>query len=149
MSPSGTFAQRKRTTRRLWRQPVGAIASLRAAAIVDTFQQVAEEAIDVMTPAIDADPRAGASLDAVVSGPLEDRLVAVLNGVAEHRVSVETAADWVRELPLADLGFARVDHHRELRQGACEIVYGQGKTAEQLAAIVCRLLGYNAGSVIV
>jgi len=47
----------------------------------------------------------------------------------------------LRRLPFADLGFAKVDHHRSLRQGLPEAVYGQGKTPEQCSAIVGELLG--------
>ena len=47
----------------------------------------------------------------------------------------------MRRLPFADLGFAKVDHHRSLRQGLPEAVYGQGKTADQCSAIVGELLG--------
>lgn len=54
----------------------------------------------------------------------------------------------LRRLPFADLGFARVDHHRSLRQGLPEAVYGQGKTAEQCAAIVGELLAEDGGPVI-
>jgi len=46
----------------------------------------------------------------------------------------------LRRLPYADLGFARVDHHRPLRQGMPEAVYGPGKTPEQCVAIVGELL---------
>lgn len=46
----------------------------------------------------------------------------------------------LRRLPYADLGFARVDHHRSLRQGLAEAVYGPGKTPAQCAAIVAELL---------
>jgi NCAIR mutase (PurE)-related protein len=46
----------------------------------------------------------------------------------------------LRRLPFADLGFARVDHHRGLRQGLAETVYGPGKTPEHCAAIVAELL---------
>ena len=46
--------------------------------------------------------------------------------------------------PFADLGFARVDHHRALRQGLPEAVYGPGKTPEQCAAIVAELLAEPA-----
>src|SRR2546423_13444418 len=46
----------------------------------------------------------------------------------------------LRRLPFADLGFARVDHHRALRQGLPEAVYAPGKTPEQCAAIVAELL---------
>jgi NCAIR mutase (PurE)-related protein len=55
----------------------------------------------------------------------------------------------LRRLPYADLGFARVDHHRALRQGRAETVYGPGKTPEQVTAIVGELLGAGDGPVLV
>jgi pyridinium-3,5-biscarboxylic acid mononucleotide synthase len=54
----------------------------------------------------------------------------------------------LRRLPFADLGFARVDHHRPLRAGLPEAVYGPGKTPEQCAAIVASLLGEPGGPVL-
>ena len=62
---------------------------------------------------------------------------------------MDDAVRELRYLPYSDLGFARVDHHRELRLGLPEAVYGPGKTAEQVAAIVATLLERNAGAVIV
>ena len=61
--------------------------------------------------------------------PFEGRLRSLLRDVAEGGITTEQAATALRDLPFADLGFARVDHHRELRQGNCEIVYGSGKSA--------------------
>lgn len=63
-------------------------------------------------------------------------------------VSPDDAVASLRRLPWADLGFARVDHHRSLRQGAAEAVYAPGKTAEQCAAIVAELLASGSGPVI-
>lgn len=72
-----------------------------------------------------------------------DRLLAdVRDGV----VSADDAAAELRRLPFADLGFARVDHHRALRQGRAEAVYAPGKTPEQCAAIVTELLSVDASS---
>jgi len=56
-------------------------------------------------------------------------------------VTPEEAADRLRRLPFADLGFARVDHHRRLRQGLPEAVYGPGKTPDQCEKLVAELLG--------
>ena len=81
--------------------------------------------------------------------PFEGRLRSLLRGVAEGGITAEQAAAALRDLPFADLGFARVDHHRELRQGSCEIVYGSGKSAAQVAAIVHQLLEGNDGPVLV
>lgn len=65
-------------------------------------------------------------------GHLRDVLDAVRRGVS----SVDEAIDNLRDLPHAELGFATIDTHRELRQGFPEVVLGQGKTAEQVVAIV-------------
>jgi len=57
----------------------------------------------------------------------------------DHRgglLSEEDALDRLKSLPFEDLGFANVDHHRSLRQGFPEVIYGPGKTPEQVAAIV-------------
>jgi pyridinium-3,5-biscarboxylic acid mononucleotide synthase len=62
-------------------------------------------------------------------------LVAVKSGA----VDPATAAERLRNLPYEDLGFAKVDHHRALRRGFPEVVFGAGKTPEQTAAIVERI----------
>ncbi|MFN2488957.1 MAG: nickel pincer cofactor biosynthesis protein LarB [Actinomycetota bacterium] len=54
--------------------------------------------------------------------------------------SVDDALTALRQLPVDDLGFARLDLHRELRQGLPEAIYAEGKTAEQTVAIASRLL---------
>jgi NCAIR mutase (PurE)-related protein len=79
----------------------------------------------------------------------EARLRGLLERIAAGEVTPSAGVDTLRDLPFSDLGFARVDHHRELRQGQCEIVFAHGKTAAQVAAIVERLLDANAGPVIV
>ncbi len=60
--------------------------------------------------------------------------------VASGGCTPDDAIRRLRRLPFADLGFARVDHHRDLRQGLPEAVYGPGKSAAQCAAIVVELL---------
>jgi NCAIR mutase (PurE)-related protein len=65
----------------------------------------------------------------------------LLRSVAEGRLSPEDAAERLRTLPYEDLGFAKVDHHRALRRGFPEAVFGAGKTPEQIAAIVDRIAG--------
>jgi NCAIR mutase (PurE)-related protein len=59
--------------------------------------------------------------------------------VSEGRVDVESAVDELRHLPYEDLGFAKVDHHRALRDWMPEVVLGEGKTPEQIAGIAGRL----------
>jgi pyridinium-3,5-biscarboxylic acid mononucleotide synthase len=60
--------------------------------------------------------------------------------VGAGTLDADEALARLRQLPFADLGFARVDHHRHVRQGMTEAVYGPGKTPEQCAAIVADLL---------
>ena len=68
-------------------------------------------------------------------------LRALLEAVASGRCEPDEAVRQLRRLPYADLGFARVDHHRDLRLGLPEAVYGPGKTPEHCAAVVDELLG--------
>jgi pyridinium-3,5-biscarboxylic acid mononucleotide synthase len=72
----------------------------------------------------------------------------LLDGVRDGSVSPQVAAERLRSLPFADLGFARVDHHRTLRQGMPEAVLARGKTPEQCAAIVTELLTNGSGPVL-
>lgn len=67
------------------------------------------------------------------------RLEKLLGDVRKGRVSVAGAMARLRDLPFEDLGFARVDHHRALRQGMPEVIFGPGKTREQIAAIAGKL----------
>jgi NCAIR mutase (PurE)-related protein len=77
-----------------------------------------------------------------------DALRQLLTSVATGDVSVGDATSALRRLPYADLGFARVDHHRPLRQGMPEAIYGPGKTPEQCVAIVAELLAHDGGPVV-
>src|SRR5262245_8811031 len=81
-------------------------------------------------------------------GGLRDDLRDLLDGVREGTTSPDDALRVLSELPYRDLGFARVDIHRELRQGAPEAVLAEGKTPEQVAAIFLALLEGGAGSVL-
>jgi len=80
---------------------------------------------------------------------LRDELDQLLEAVQRGEVSRAEALERFASLPVIDLGFARLDAHRELRQGAPEAVLAEGKTPEQVAAIVEALLGAGAGSVLV
>src|SRR6185295_15437403 len=66
-------------------------------------------------------------------------LEALLKAVASGKTSPETAMGALATLGYEDLGFSKPDHHRELRTGFPEVVFGAGKTAEQVAAIVERI----------
>lgn len=64
----------------------------------------------------------------------------LLARVADGSLSPEAASERLAELPYADLEFAKLDLHRELRSGLPEAVFGEGKTAQDLARIAARLL---------
>ncbi|MEE8409256.1 MAG: nickel pincer cofactor biosynthesis protein LarB [Myxococcota bacterium] len=68
----------------------------------------------------------------------------LLGHVASGEVGVESALESLRHLPFEDLSFARVDHQREIRQGAPEVIFGGGKTPEQVARIAASLLDGGA-----
>jgi NCAIR mutase (PurE)-related protein len=80
---------------------------------------------------------------------LRDDLRALLDDVRSGATTPEEALERLGTLPFRDLGFARVDLHRELRQGAPEAVLAEGKTPEQVARIVEALVEGGAGSVLV
>ncbi len=72
-----------------------------------------------------------------------------LDDVRSGAVSPDDAVIRLRRLPFADLGFARVDHHRALRQGLAEAVYAPGKEPDQVGAIVGELLTAGTSTVLV
>src|SRR5437763_14514695 len=89
-------------------------------------------------------------------GPRRSRIVSIdeltlrrlIDDVRAGTLSADDAVARLRRLPFADLGFARVDHHRALRQRWPEAVYGPGKSAEHCAAIVAELLADGDGPVL-
>jgi len=70
----------------------------------------------------------------------QDHLRGLLEQVRAGAVDVDAAMERMRHLPFEDLGFAKVDHHRALRHGIPEVVFGKGKTPDQISAIVASLL---------
>ncbi len=64
----------------------------------------------------------------------------LLRQVAAGEVDVDTALLRLKEAPYRDLGYAKLDGHRGLRQGAAEVIYGAGKTARQIAGIAQTML---------
>ena len=67
-----------------------------------------------------------------MDGEIRDLLL----GVRQGTVSVDQALLHLKQKPFEDLGYAKVDLHRKLRQGAGEVIYGAGKTAQQIAGIL-------------
>jgi pyridinium-3,5-biscarboxylic acid mononucleotide synthase len=68
-----------------------------------------------------------------------ERLAELLRAVQSGHTSVDQALERLRVLPFEDLGYAKLDHHRALRQGFPEVVLGQGKTTDQIVEIACHL----------
>ena len=71
-------------------------------------------------------------------------ILKILEAVEAGKLASAQAIERLRHLPFEDLGFAKVDHHRSLRQGFAEVVFGKGKTPQQVAEIVRAMLGKKA-----
>jgi len=65
-----------------------------------------------------------------------EELLKLLELVGEGKLAPAVALERLKHLPFEDIGFAKVDHHRALRQGFAEVVFGKGKTVRQVAEIV-------------
>src|SRR5947209_18080519 len=70
----------------------------------------------------------------------QSELLKILESVKSGDLAPVEAIDRLKHLPFEDLGFAKVDHHRALRQGFAEVIFGKGKTPQQVAAIVKAML---------
>ena len=79
-----------------------------------------------------------------INGMNREKVKQLLEEVRSGKVDTEAAVDKLSALPYEDLNFARVDHHRELRMGFPEVIFGQGKTVDHIAGIAERIL--NRGS---
>lgn len=64
---------------------------------------------------------------------------AILSGVKAGNMEIEEAEELLRKLPYEDLGYAKIDHHRNVRQGFEEVIYCQGKETEHLVGICRRM----------
>ena len=67
---------------------------------------------------------------------MNSEIKALLEQVQAGTVSVEDAMLRLKDQPYEDIGYAKVDLHRQVRQGAAEVIYGAGKTAQQIAGIL-------------
>lgn len=73
----------------------------------------------------------------------------LLEDVSEGRVSVDDAVLRLKKEPFEDLGFAKIDFHRDVRQGIPEVIFGAGKTPDQIAAIASRMLERGEGPILI
>ncbi len=79
----------------------------------------------------------------------KEELKAMLEKVSSGELSVDDAVAKIKLAPYDDLDFAKIDTHRGIRQGADEVIYGEGKTAEQILKIVKHILANSAESVLI
>ena len=78
----------------------------------------------------------------------ELELQELLEQVKAGNIGPDDALNSLRRLPFADLGHAKIDHHRNLRTGAPEAIYGPNKSPEQCVSIVGELLEHGSGPVL-
>jgi pyridinium-3,5-biscarboxylic acid mononucleotide synthase len=72
-----------------------------------------------------------------------DHVRGLLERLERKEITIEDVLVQLKDLPFEDIGFAKIDHHRGLRNGQPEVIYGEGKTPEQVAAIFFRLAALN------
>lgn len=78
----------------------------------------------------------------------KDELTGLLNKVKENKISVDDAMHTLKYLFYDDIGYAHVDHHRELRNGYPEVIYSPGKTAGQIKGIVSNMLEKGSSNIL-
>ena len=96
--------------------------------------------IDDFTARLNAKSTNGKRLRAMNRLQLRALLNEVQSGTTTPEAAHERLLQFLRQAPYEDLGFARVDHHRHLRQGFPEVIFGAGKTPGQVAAIAERIV---------
>lgn len=73
----------------------------------------------------------------------------ILEELQNGSLTVDEAYHQLRQSPFEDLGYAKVDHHRHLRQGAQEVIFGSHKTVEQIAGILSSMLHAGASNILI
>jgi NCAIR mutase (PurE)-related protein len=72
-----------------------------------------------------------------------EEVLNLLKAVESGKLSTKVAMERIKHLPFEDIGFAKVDHHRSIRQGFAEVIFGKGKTPVQVAEIVRAMLRHK------
>jgi NCAIR mutase (PurE)-related protein len=72
-----------------------------------------------------------------------DRIERILKSLKSGAISVKKAREALKDFPYKDIGFARIDNHRSLRRGFPEVIYGKGKTPEQIIKIAERIISHD------
>jgi NCAIR mutase (PurE)-related protein len=73
----------------------------------------------------------------------EELLKQLLNNIKSGEVSIDEAAQQLKNFTFSELGYAKIDHHRKLRTGYPEVVFGSGKTTEHIVGIVENLMEFD------
>jgi hypothetical protein len=73
----------------------------------------------------------------------KEDIKSILEGIKDGNLSVDNAMDKLNDLPFEDLGYAKIDHHRGLRNGYPEVIYCEGKSVEHIKGIVTKMLERN------
>ncbi len=71
---------------------------------------------------------------------MDKNLINFLNQVKNGELEIEQAYDYLKTLPYEDIGHTKIDHHRQIRSGAPEVIFGHGKTTKQIVQIAERML---------
>ena len=79
----------------------------------------------------------------------QDRVLALLNSVKNGETTPEEALLRLKTQPFEDVGYAKIDHHRGLRHGISEVIYGEGKTTEQITGIVSAMVGRGQKNIMI
>ena len=78
-----------------------------------------------------------------------EKLLETLQAVQAGKMTPEAALGMFAQAPYEDIGYAKIDHHRGLRNGSGEVIYGAGKTAEQIAGIVERMVAAGSENILI
>ena len=79
----------------------------------------------------------------------QDKTLELLNNVKNGNLSPEEALLKLRIQPFEDMGYAKIDHHRGLRHGISEVIYGESKTTEQIAGIISAMIGKGQKNIMI
>lgn len=73
-----------------------------------------------------------------------DQLITLLEQVREGALGIDAALERLKHMPFENIGYANIDHHRAIRTGMPEVIFGKGKSPEEIAGIATRLLERSA-----
>ncbi len=80
---------------------------------------------------------------------MNNEIKQLLEKVRDGKISIDDALLEIKKQPFEDIGFAKIDFHRKIRQGSSEVIYGKGKTAEQIIKIIQTMLKAGQNTILV